>query len=846
MIKKLFRFFFRLIVILVLFTGILFLLSKLLEQKTVNKAITALNNDLDVPVYVESISFSLINKFPYATLLLKNVTVLPAKDFNRRHFNENYVDTLVFIKELYLSMNMLSLLNNELELTKAYVHNGQINILVDKNGKENYKILKTKQVKHLPDTLVNNMAFMLNQIQLKNVELRFINRYKKTGISIYAPAYTLNGSFYKKQYKASSKGKLLLNYFEQGKIKIHPAKPAKLNLQLSVDNNNIEIIESSLQNSGVKLSATGIISLGSPVKVDLKIAGTTNNINELLSIFSSNKKYKFITQGQLGVSAVVKGTISSKKSPIVAANFKLENGSISEKKHHLYLDKIAISGSYSNGNKQKMSTSKIDIDKFLISTDSSSLSGSISIYNFNKPVVTINSKVLIHINDIAGWLPDKSKLLIDGQIGGEFYCKGFFDTKAPYSFSILRNWTKNGNFVIKNGVIKASKPKLNIEGLTVQLAVSENMLSLKRLKGTIQNSKIEGGFIIDDYFTPLVDSTANIDIVADISANQIYYKDFSHFFESSSTDAKNQRGINFKGSLKTDKFVYKKLIANNAHGNISYKNKKLQITDLEFNAMGGTVQSQLNYFRRHGNKYTLQTNTITDKVNIKLLFSNFNNFGQTHITDKNIGGQLTSNFDFEVTYNNGKFEPATIELLGHLRIDNGELINFGSIKEVAKYSDIEELKHIKFSLLENDILITGSTVNIPKMDIISNAFDISLYGWQKFDGDYEYHMRVNLADFMGGKSKRLAKQQSEFGYIVDDGHGKKTLYLVATSKNDKTKVSLDSEVIKKNIKKGFKEEKKEFKKALHDEFGWFKKDTTLNKKEKPKKNQEFIIEWDEE
>ena len=841
-----FRFFFRLIVILGLFTGILFVLSKLLEQKVVDKAVIAINSELDVPVHVESITFSLINKFPNATLLLKNVTILPANNFNRSCFNESYVDTLVFIKELYLSMNMLSLLNNRLDLIKAYAQNGQINILVDKKGKENYKIFKEKQAKPLSDTSVNNMAFLLNQIQLKQVEFRFINKYKKTGISISAPAYTLNGTFYKKQYTASTKGKLLVNYFEQGSIKIHPAKPANLSIQLSVDNNSIEIVKSNLQNSAVKLSTTGNIVLSSPVKVDLKIAGNTNNIDELIGLLNSNKNYKFITHGQLGVSAVVKGVISSKKSPAVAANFKLENGSISEKKYHLYLDKIEFNGSYTNGKKQEMGTSQIDIKSFLISTDSSLLSGSINVYNFNKPLVTINAKSTIYANDLQGWIPAKSNLLIGGQLNGEFYCKGFYNTQLPFAVSNFSNWQKKADFIINSGVIKIVEPKLNIKGLTTQLTINGNSLSLNKINATIQDSKISGNITVDDYFTPIVDSTADIDITADIFADKIQYNDFKHFFDSSSTSSENMRDINITGSFKTDMFVYDKLIASGVSGKLSYKKERLQITGLKFSAMGGTVQSQLNYFRRYGDNYSLQTNTITNNVNIRQLFLNFNNFGQTYITHKNIDGQLTSNFDFEVTYKNGRFVPSTIELLGHLRIDNGELINFGSIQEVAKFSDIEELKHIKFSSLENDILISSSTVNIPKMEILSNAFDISLYGWQKFNGDYEYHMRINLADFMGGKSKRLAKQQSEFGTIEDDGYGKKPLFLVVTSKNNKTKVKLDGEVIKSNLKKVFNEEKKEFKKILHDEFGWFKKDTTLNKNKKPKKKQKFIIEWDEE
>jgi hypothetical protein len=185
-------------------------------------------------------------------------------------------------------------------------------------------------------------------------------------------------------------------------------------------------------------------------------------------------------------------------------------------------------------------------------------------------------------------------------------------------------------------------------------------------------------------------------------------------------------------------------------------------------------------------------------------------------------------------------------MLGHIKIENGKLINYKPIEEVAKYSEITDLKNIEFSTIENDIMISEQTVYIPQMDINSNAFDISLHGYQKFNSDFEYHLHIYLSDFIGGKSKRLAKQQSEFGYIEDDNYGRKSLFIKVSSLNGNIKAGLDKEAIKQNFKKNLQKDKFELKKALHDEFGWFKKDSINKKfKTKPQKHK-FKIEWDED
>ena len=59
-------------------------------------------------------------------------------------------------------------------------------------------------------------------------------------------------------------------------------------------------------------------------------------------------------------------------------------------------------------------------------------------------------------------------------------------------------------------------------------------------------------------------------------------------------------------------------------------------------------------------------------------------------------------------------------------------------------------------------------------------------------------------------------------------------------------IKYDKQGAKQNLKENIAEEKHTLKQILKDEFGWFKKDSTLNKKDKPKDDGKFIIKWDEE
>ncbi len=841
--RKLLKFFLKLLLILVLFAGILFITSKLLEQKIVQKAVQIMNSKIDVPVFTDEITFSLLKKFPEATLQLKNLTLLSSKDFNKQEFDETFVDTLIHVQDVYLSISLISLYHDILEIDKAYVQNGSVNLLTDKEGKSNYDILKKLTENKTPVEADSHFAFLLNQIQFRQMKINFINKFKKTAITLNAPNYTVKGNFYKNDYTASSSGKLLVTYFEQGRFKISPDDPVNLIMNLNVKNNRINIVNSRVQKSNLGLAINGNIVLTDPIDIDVKVNGQFNSLDELLGMVGVINMDYYRSKGALGLSAIIKGKLSNTESPAVAANFKLINGELQMKNQNVNLDNIILEGSFSNGSQRNLSSTQLEIKQFFLATENSSIKGTLSIQDFNKPYIILSSDLQINLTDVEPWI-NSSGFSVGGTLKGTLNCQGFFNPAAENLLIPIGTWQKKGEFSVTDGFFTLKKPELNIGELSGQVKIENNELHLQVAKSMVQNSNVEASLHVDDYLSPLVDSTYPVNVLFNLNADKVEYEQFKQFFDDDESDTPG-REVNYTGTFKTNNLLYVKLVAQNVVGSLDYRGDKLQITNLSAQTMEGSVQGNLNYIYKTDNNYIFQTQATTKRVNIKTLFSTFDNFNQKFIVDENIEGNLSSNFDLEMEFENDKVMPSSIELLGHARIDNGKLEDFKPIMEVSKFADIQELKNVEFLTLENDILISNSTINIPKMEIASNAFDISVYGDQKFNGDYMYHLKVNLSDFIGGKTKRLAKQQSEFGYVEDDGYGKKTLFLLAKCENDKSKVTLDGDAIKSNIKTELHDEKTEFKKALHDEFGWFKKDSTLAKPQK-KKKPEFVIEWDDE
>ncbi len=122
--------------------------------------------------------------------------------------------------------------------------------------------------------------------------------------------------------------------------------------------------------------------------------------------------------------------------------------------------------------------------------------------------------------------------------------------------------------------------------------------------------------------------------------------------------------------------------------------------------------------------------------------------------------------------------------------------------------------------------------------------NIILSGTHTYDNVINYKIKLSLNELLSKKAKKAKKENNEFGEIADDGLGRTNIFLSMTGTVDNPIIKYDTKEAVQNIKQELKEEKHTLKNILKDEFGFFKKDSTLNGTPK-KENSKFTIKWDE-
>lgn len=126
------------------------------------------------------------------------------------------------------------------------------------------------------------------------------------------------------------------------------------------------------------------------------------------------------------------------------------------------------------------------------------------------------------------------------------------------------------------------------------------------------------------------------------------------------------------------------------------------------------------------------------------------------------------------------------------------------------------------------------------MDIKSSALNLNASGTHDFDNIVDYKLNMLLGDVMG---KKMKSQNTEFGMIEDDGLGHTKLFISMKGPVDDPKFSYDKKAVSQKIAQDLKADQQNVKQLLKQEFGIFKKDTTL--KQEKKKKEEMQIDWDD-
>ena len=841
----------RIIWILILLP-IVFLLSALLlsylyQDKIKKRLIEELNQQINTEISISAIDFSLLKKFPNASIELSNVLVKDAWG-NK----EQAKDTLLFAEKFFLQMSLFDLFKKNYKIKNIELNQSSVSIKIDKSGSNNLHVFKEVETSKTSSFKLN-----LQRLIFKNADFEYRDKQNKNNIIFSGKELLLKGNFSEKVFDLLAEGNISVQTLKFADVNyLNRKTEAEIDLVLAVDAEKsiYQFKKSQLMVSKQAFDISGDVKNNEgETDLNVHISGKNMDIQSLLSLLPEqyNLSIKdYISEGNFYFKMDITGKVGRYTSPSVDADFGIENATVLYKPTGTELKSLNTKGYFTTGKKNKPETFELMLENFSASMNNSKVSGAFHVFNFLQPKINVETVSEI---DLAEW---KSFFQLDtiaemsGKLIMDARFEGLIRNPNEYTADDFRKSRTAGKVSIQNAsLILKDNPK-TLNNVNAEMLFDNNDIIVNRFSANIQSSSVElKGFfrnILSFFFVPeqklVIDAKLNS---ASLNLDELLADNTSSSGDTTFSLKFSERA-NLYLNVNIAKLNFRKFNAENINGKVVLKDNKLYVENAVMNTMQGSATVNGLFDASDEKEYLITIESDINKINIQDLFVQCENFGQDLLQSKHLKGVASSHIQFvAATDNELRLKPAKVYANADLSIEKGELIHFQPVYKLSRFIKLSELEHIKFGLLQTQIQIKERVIDIAKTSISSTALNLEMSGKHSFDNEIDYRFKVMLNELLSQKAKKFKKENEEFLEDDDEG-GKRRMALFISMKGtvDNPKFSYDKIGLSNKIKQDVKQEKQTVKYLLKEEFGVFKNDTSLNTT-KEIKQVKLQVEWED-
>lgn len=827
--KRIIRFLLWTVLAVILLLGIGVGLVIVYEDEVKAVVIKELNKHLATEVRIDpkNIDLTFISSFPKCAIEFKQLTALETPVDKQR-------DTLLYAESLSLRFSLKDIFAKKYDIKQIALSNARCYLKVNKEGKKNYEAWKTNGTPAGETT--DSLNFKLEDIQLKNVFVSYKNSHAKIKTECTIKHISFNGNFSEANYEMETNGEIAVKNVIANKTSFLKNKLLRLDLSLVINGHRYLLKKADLAMNKMLFDITGSFNYKDSLQsMDLEYKAKNLDIESVLSLLPDENKARIKDYNSSG-EFFVNGNFNFKAGikPFIKTDFGVKNATIEYMPNNSKVTDVVLAGQLM----MDQSQSYLKMDKFNANLNGDAVKGSFSVYDFNEPLVELLADGSFNLQNLYSFWPVDTLEKLEGRLEFNGEVKGLVKDLKQNAFS---------EKVTLNLGIKASKLKARFKHDASDVSIESCKLIARDRNISVEDFRLMKGASdinltgeIPGMFNYILDNKAPLVIKGKLESSKLAMEDF--IFGESKSSATNSEfnlpeNVNLLLDASIQHFIFGKFEASRIEGNFELKKQRAMVSDMKLETMGG--EAVINAFAdATGKNLDVTLDTRVKNIDVKKLFYQMNNFGQSTLEDKNINGNLTAQIDFSGSWDK-KLEPLynTIVATSDFTIEQGELIDFSPLQSLARFVDLQELKRIKFSTLNSTIEIKKGTIYIPQTTIKNSVLNIDFNGTHTFNNDIDYHIRLLISDLLSKKRKA----DDEFGPVENDPDNRRSAFILMTGNLDNPVIKYDKKGLKQKIKEDIKQEKQNLKQLLKEEFGAFKRDT-LNSKAGNKSNQKFELE----
>jgi hypothetical protein len=789
--KYLKRFIQLLAIILILPVLVAFLAITFYKKELTELLISGAKTAYGLDIRMDQTKVSFFENWPNATIEVTDVKASSS-------LAPKSAPSMFQAQSISISFNLLKLLNKKFVVSTVSLKDGTIMLIKDKSGNMNYKLIQHTDTANGS----SSMQFDLHKISLTDIQLHFINEERDKHIGVLFRNDVIHLNKENKIIKANITGSVKIDelLFKRSKGPFLKNAEATIYLNASVypahrsffvDETSYAIIDEE------KYSLISFVELNEEKKLTLKINAPATNFKK--GVYLMNTKIqqdlsKIAVTNPVAINATIIASIGKTEEPQLYVTMSGTDNNLTIGNTKIPYEHVSFTGYLrsmaENGEEADLSKGEVVFKNIKGFVYDLPFTATVSIHDLRDPRIQIK----------AGLLIEGAKVKF--KPGTDFILHGLCKADIDYTGDMQHLNSNDFLNAPQQLLFKVYFKKFSYQTAADQPAYVINGTADGQNKDIqFQRLKLEtvgGDFDIDGTATDFVPYAlgykngfnANVHATTDyMNLTPMIAKSFNTDAKTPESEKMNRKDVKkamdgsfvFTMSVFAKKLGIRFINATDATVEMNYANNTIEIKKLTMKACDGTLSAS----GRLKNFSAVQAHLAIKNMNVKTMFEQFEDFGQSTITSDKLLGTISLSADMKVGLNE-KFQFKASDLIGEvqLKLKDGHLLNFEPLKNIAAYFRKRDFTDITFSEINQNFKIKGTEMDIQNMEIASSVLNLYIDGIYNFKGQTDLNLRIPFSN-LKARDKDYVPQA-----LGKEGRTSKALRLNAHGLPNKIKISL--------------------------------------------------------
>ena len=714
------------------------------------------NKMLNAQFDFSALNISLLRNFPSASVTLE--------DFYLKGMGAFENDTLIQAGELTAAVNLFSLFGDSgYDISKIIIEDTKVKAIVLEDGKPNWDVMKASAEEDtVQETSAESSPFRikLKRLSVKDLSVSYDDRQAGMYAAIENLKATCSGDFGSERTLVDLELKTPALTYRTGGVPFlnRAALEADMNVDADLVNNKFTLQDNSISLNAIKLNIDGWAAMQKDgVGMDIKLNTNEVGFKELLSLIPAiyAKDFQDLkTDGKASLTAFAKGTLTQEQMPQFEVALNVENAMFRYPSLPAGVDGINISATVKNpGGNIDATEVTINPFDFTLAGNPFSLKAIVKTPT-SDPDLQATAKGTLDLGKIKDVYPLED-MSFNGTIQADMNLAGKLSYIEKEQYDKMK----------AEGSIRLNGMKLNMKDLpTVAIqrstfSFSPRYLQLSETTVNIGNNDVTLDSRFENYLGyALKGSTLKGSL--NISSNHLNLNDFmstdttavqaqatadTTATTSSTGTIRIPENLDFNMQANLKEVLFDKMKLENVNGTLLVKNGTIDMRNLSFNTMGGSITANGAYSAPKASQPHLNAGFDMKNIGFAQAYQELGLVQQLAPIFKGLKGNFSGNLQIDTPLDEN-MSPVMKKVQGSGNLSTKDL-SLSGVKFIDQVADIVKkpsMKEIEVKDLNLGFEIKDGRVNTQPFDLKLGDYTMNLSGSTGLDQTIDYTGKITL------------------------------------------------------------------------------------------------------